>query len=419
MGLKPPPKQTDVGWLPPDWEVLPLGTMVQSIEYGSSAPSRSTGLIPVLRMGNLQDGNIDWNDLVYTSDREEIRRYELHDGDVLFNRTNTIDLVGKTSLFDDGPKAIFAGYLIRIVVAPDKLDARYLNYFMNTKAARRYGASVLSVAVGQANINGTKLRTYPISVPPTVREQRAIATALSDVDALLTRRSRLIAKKRDLKLAAMQQLLTGRTRLPGFHGEWQVRQLGDVVDTDPENLSSDTPPEFAFNYIALEDVDRGVLRSHSEQRFGTAPSRARRRVRLDDVLVSTVRPNLQSHLLFDTEGGDWVCSTGFCVVRCRPNESCPGYIFFQAFADGVTRQIDSLLTGSNYPAINSRDVRALRIPVPSYEEQVAIATVLSDMDRELAALEALREKTLALKQAMMQELLTGKTRLGTPSVPTA
>jgi type I restriction enzyme S subunit len=235
---------------------------------------------------------------------------------------------------------------------------------------------------------------------------------LSDVDGLLGGLDRLIAKKRDLKQAAMQQLLTGQTRLPGFHGEWEVKRLGDVVETDPENLGSDTRPDFRFSYIALEDVDCGFLRSHSEQLFGSAPSRARRKLRPNDVLVSTVRPNLQSHLHFKGEAGSWVCSTGFCVVRCREDVTHPGYVFFHLFAGCVNRQIDALLTGSNYPAISSSDVRALQIPFPpTYPEQTAIAEVLSEMDGELAVLEQRREKTRALKQAMMQELLTGRTRL--------
>jgi type I restriction enzyme S subunit len=182
----------------------------------------------------------------------------------------------------------------------------------------------------------------------------------------------------------------------------------DVVDTDPENLDSDTRPDFRFNYIALEDVDRGFLRSHSEQFFATAPSRARRKLRPNDVLVSTVRPNLQSHLHFKGEAGSWVCSTGFCVVRCREGVTHPGYVFFHLFAGWVNRQIDTLLTGSNYPAINSGDVRALQIPLPPLPEQTAIAEVLSDMDAEIAALEQRRAKTCHLKQGMMQELLTGK-----------
>jgi len=259
-------------------------------------------------------------------------------------------------------------------------------------------------------INRQHVASIEMPLPP-VEEQRSIATALTDVDALLDGLDRLIAKKRDLKQAAMQQLLTGRTRLPGFQAEWKVMLLGEVIDTDPENLGADTRPDFAFNYIALEDVDHGVLQTHSQHLFASAPSRARRKLRSNDVLVSTVRPNLQSHLLFGSNPGYWVCSTGFCVARCREGVTNPAFIFSHLFAGDVSRQIDALLTGSNYPAINSADVRALTISFPDFAEQTAIAAVLSDMDAELAALEARRDKTRLLKQAMMQELLTGRTRL--------
>jgi type I restriction enzyme S subunit len=247
-------------------------------------------------------------------------------------------------------------------------------------------------------------------VPP-LPEQRAIAQALSDVDSLLTSLDRLIAKKRDLKQAAMQQLLTGQTRLPGFSGEWEVKTLEELVETDPENLGNGTAPDYAFRYISLEDVDHGSLQSFTEQVFATAPSRARRKLRSNDVLVSTVRPNLLSHLLFQNSDQNWICSTGFCVLRCRSGLAHPGYIFQHLFAASVNQQIDTLLTGSNYPSMNSRDVRALKIPVPPLPEQIAISAVLTDMDAELAVLGQRQAKTSALKQGMMQELLTGKTRL--------
>jgi type I restriction enzyme S subunit len=221
----------------------------------------------------------------------------------------------------------------------------------------------------------------------------------------------LIAKKRQIKHGTMQELLTGKRRLPGFSGEWEKKRFGEVVDTDPENLGSDTRPDYAFNYISLEDVDMGTLRSCSEQVFQTAPSRARRRLRPNDVLVSTVRPNLLSHLLFTNKGGNWICSTGFCVVRCRQGVTHPYFVFSQVFSDGVKRQIEALLTGSNYPAINSGDVRALLIPIPNYDEQTAIVNILSDMDAEIAALEAKLAKAGQVKQGMMQELLTGRIRL--------
>ena len=254
------------------------------------------------------------------------------------------------------------------------------------------------------------LRQVLAPLPP-LHEQRAIAEALGNVDALIGTLTQLIAKKRDLKQAAMQQLLTGQTRLPGFSGEWEVKRLGDVSSVDSDSLSAGTPSDYEFNYISLEDVDTGVLRTYSEQIFRTAPSRARRRLKYGDILVSTVRPNLRSHLLFTRHESHWIGSTGFSVVRCMNGVAFPAYVFFHLFGNGVSKQIDTLLTGSNYPAINGGDVKGLQIPMPSIEEQTAIAAVLSDMDAEIAALEARLAKTRALKQGMMQELLTGRTRL--------
>jgi type I restriction enzyme S subunit len=120
---------------------------------------------------------------------------------------------------------------------------------------------------------------------------------------------------------------------------------------------------------------------------------------------------LQSHLLFSELGSDWVCSTGFSVVRCKSEFAIPAYLYAHLFAAKINHQIYTLITGSNYPAINSKDVQALTVDFPPIAEQTAIAKSLSDMDAEITALEARRNKTRALKQGMMQELLTGKTRL--------
>ena len=125
--VRPGYKATEVGVIPEDWQVALLGRLVRSVEYGSSAKSEAKGTVPVLRMGNLQGGKIDWNDLVFTDDAAEIAKYKLRTGDVLFNRTNTIDLVGKTSIYDGEQPAIFAGYLIRINVLYEVLNSRFLN----------------------------------------------------------------------------------------------------------------------------------------------------------------------------------------------------------------------------------------------------------------------------------------------------
>lgn len=259
------------------------------------------------------------------------------------------------------------------------------------------------------------LASIPIALPVET-EQRAIAEALSDVDELLGALEALIAKKRAIKQAAMQQLLTGKTRLPGFSGEWETKKIEELATVDPENLSSATDPGFSFNYISLEQVDAGRLLGFTEEIFRTAPSRARRVLRHDDVLMSTVRPNLMAHLHFKSSlVPRAICSTGFAVLRTRPDKADARFLFAHLFGYVVNNRIEKLLAGSNYPAISSRDVRMIELPCPpTAAEQTAIAAVLSDMDAEIAALEARRDKTRAIKQGMMQQLLTGRVRLVEP-----
>jgi len=403
--VRPGYKQTEAGVIPLEWEPRGLLSTV-SIASGQVDPRKEpyksmtlvapdhiesgTGKLLAMRTA-VEQGAISGKylfgagDIVYSKIRPYLRKAVL----VEFAGLCSADMYPLRPV-----EGVVSGYVLPVL-----LGHRFSKY-----------AESVSVRSGMPKINRVELSDFCFAVPPR-HEQQAIAAALSDVDALLAGLDRLIAKKRDIKQAAMQQLLTGQTRLPGFQGEWEIKRLEELADIDPENLGAATAPDYSFKYISLEDVDFGVLRACSEQVFGSAPSRARRRLRPGDVLVSTVRPNLKSHLLFDLTDSDWVCSTGFSAVRAKRNQSHPGYLFAHFFAHGVSRQIETLLTGSNYPAINSADVRRLELPAPAYAEQAAIATVLSDMDAELTALEARRDKTRALKQGMMQELLTGRTRL--------
>ncbi len=410
-------KQTEVGVIPEDWDIKKIDeigrvTSGKRLPPGSSLVEHPTPF-PYIRVSDMRLGKVLLSDIRFVPQSvfPAIKRYRIFRDDIFISVAGTLGIVGKVPPELDGANLTENADRITDI----RCSRDFLLYVLMSPPIQNAIDSIRTVGA-QPKLALTRIRQFAIPLPPSEAEQRAIAAALSDVDALVDGLDRLIAKKRDLKQAAMQQLLTGKTRLPGFRGEWQSKSLGDVVDADPENLGPDTSADFAFKYIALEDVERGFLRSHSEQVFAKAPSRARRKLRPSDILVSTVRPNLQSHLLFSGQDGDWVCSTGFCVVRCREAIAHPSFVFSQVFTDGVTRQIDELITGSNYPAISSGDVRSLMIPFPDFDEQAAIATVLSDMDAEIAALEARRDKTRDLKQAMMQELLTGKTRLVQPEV---
>lgn len=202
--------------LPQAWCFELLGNLSSGVEYGSSSKSKEEGMIPVLRMGNMQNGKIDWNDLKYTSDEEEIDRYRLIKGDVLFNRTNSPELVGKTVIYKGEREAIFAGYLIRINHFKKVLSGDYLNYFLNSHPAKVYGNFVKTDGVNQSNINGKKLSNYPIpfcSLPEQHQIVQEIESRLSvcdqlekDIEANLRRAERL--RQSLLQKAFAGELLT-------------------------------------------------------------------------------------------------------------------------------------------------------------------------------------------------------------------
>jgi type I restriction enzyme S subunit len=405
---------TEVGLIPEDWDTPLLGDVIKSTQVGGNyRNSERESKWPLIKMGNLGRGRINLDKLEFVDSSEgPATRDRLERNDVLFNTRNTLDLVGKVAIWrDELPEAYFNSNIMRLAFDETRIASKcFMSYLLNTRQAVQ---SLREIAIGTtsvAAIYGRDLARVMVALP-TKAGQLAIAEVLSDVDDLIGSLEKLIAKKRLIKQGAMQELLTGRRRLPGFDGKWEVRHLKDVADTNAEGLARDTRPDWSFNYIALEDVDVGCLNGYTEHVLRSAPSRARRRLRQGDVLVATVRPNLMSHYLFRFGTGNWVGSTGFCVVRCRELVSEPTYVYFHMFGDTVSRQIRASLAGSNYPAISASDVAALEIPFPDYVEQVAIGEVLVDIDNEIASLEALLAKYQVVKQGMMQQLLTGRIRL--------
>lgn len=167
--------------IPDSWEWCRLSYISNGLQYGTSQKSNSAGKYAVLRMGNIQNGEIDFSDLVYSNNDEDFSKLELKNGDVLFNRTNSPEWVGKTAIFrNHKTPCIFAGYLIRINQSEQIIGA-YLNYFLNSSCARKQGNEVVSLAVNQANISGAKLSDYFIPIPPLLEQHRIV----EKLDALL------------------------------------------------------------------------------------------------------------------------------------------------------------------------------------------------------------------------------------------
>ncbi|HHT28245.1 MAG TPA: restriction endonuclease [Firmicutes bacterium] len=174
----PAPAQAEMPFaytMPRGWCWIRVGDLTLGVEYGTSKKSSDEGRYPVLRMGNIQDCRFDWTDLVFSNDVEEFAKYKLRMNDVLFNRTNSPELVGKTAVFKGEREALFAGYLIRINQIDSIVDADYLNFYLNSVFARQYGSKVKTDGVNQSNINGTKLVAYPFPYC-CMDEQRAIVS---------------------------------------------------------------------------------------------------------------------------------------------------------------------------------------------------------------------------------------------------
>lgn len=177
------------------WEEKTIGEICSSLKYGTSKKSSDDGEVVVLRMGNLQNGEIDWSNLAYTSDEEDIKKYLLKSGDVLFNRTNSPELVGKTSIYRGEMPAIYAGYLIKLDYEKNIVVGDYLNYYLNSSKAKEYYMQVKTDGVSQSNINAKKIGEFEIPLP-TLSEQHEIVRLIDD----------LLARERSAQQATEQAL---------------------------------------------------------------------------------------------------------------------------------------------------------------------------------------------------------------------
>ena len=221
---------------------------------------------------------------------------------------------------------------------------------------------------------------------------------MSDIDALLHGLERLITKKRNIKQAAMQQLLTGKTRLPGFSGEWEMKRLGEIAEIVMGQSPSSTNYNTKGDGLPLIQGNADIVNRRTIKRIFT--SQVTKRGQAGDVLMSVRAPVGEvSRATFE------IClGRGVCAIRF-PNDFLYHYLIY------LEANWAKHSKGSTFDSVNSADVNAAVVSLPPIAEQTAIAAVLSDMDAELADLEKRKDKTSNLKQAMMQELLTGKTRL--------
>jgi type I restriction enzyme S subunit len=416
MEVKAGYRQTEVGVIPEDWDAKTIGN---DIDLLTGFPFPSMGYtksgVRLLRGSNVKRGQTDWTDDItqyWPKISNDLIRFQLREADLVIAMDGS--LVGRSyaQLRSDDLPALLLQRVARIR-STKKLDVSYLTAFIGSDRWIKYADSVKTVTA-IPHISPADIRNFKIPVPPTIEEQRAIATALSDVDALITSLDKLIAKKRDIKQAAMQELLTGKRRLPGFSGEWPTTCLGELGNFSKGNgikkddVLTDGLPCIRYGeiYTQHNDYIRKFYSFISED-----IAKGSQQIKKGDLLFAG--------------SGETTEDIGKCVAYVDDNEAYAGgdiiilspkkdnsmYLGYLINHPSVASQKAKMGQGEMVVHISGKNLAKLIVNLPSVEEQTAIATVLSDMDADLAALEQKRDKTKAIKQGMMQELLTGRIRL--------
>ena len=402
--------RTEVGEIPDDWSTRSLheiGYCLIGLTYKPSHVQRDGYL--VLRSSNIGDGGLQFGDDVFV-DVAVPERLLVRLGDLLICvRNGSQDLIGKCTLLDNRAEGMTFGAFMSVFRSDDN---PFIAYCFQSHIVKRQIHQHLGATINQ--ITNKSLNSFVVPFPPLF-ERRAITETLSEVDALIDGLNRLIAKKCALKQAVMQQLLTGNTRLSGFEGEWEVKQIREFASCTAGGTPSTLVPEFWGGSIPwmnsgelhqkhVNEVDRYITE------YGLLNSSAKL-LPTGCVLIGLAgqgrtRGTVATNLI--------PLCTNQSIAAILPNSKfVPEYLYHNL--DSRYTELRNLSSGGGgRGGLNLTIIDSLMIPFPSIPEQRAVATILSDIDAEIAALEQRRKKTKDIKQAMMQELLTGKTRLVTP-----
>ena len=397
MELKPGYKQTEVGMIPEDWKLSKLSEVCtfengdRGINYPSPGSFVPSG-IPFVNAGHLQNGMISMREMDYITPQafERLGSGKFAPGDILFCLRGTL---GKYGMVDSPlTTGAIASSLVIVKTRKTLLSSEFLGFYF---ASRLCSQMIETWAGGaaQPNLGARDLGRFAIAIPPS-HEQEKIASVLADIESNISILSKLIQKKHNIKQAAMQELLTGKRRLPGFEGEWEVRRLGDVahIKTGRKN-----------NEDKVEDGDYPFfVRSDNVERIGSYS--------YDCEAVLVPGEGRIGDIFHYIKGRFDVHQRVYAITQFAREVSGKFVHCYMAMNFGTWAMQNTVKATVDSLRLPTFQTFEMRVP-PTKDEQDAIAGVLTEIDTELAALEARKHKAQMLKQGMMQQLLTGKIRL--------
>jgi type I restriction enzyme S subunit len=412
MEVKKGYKQTEVGVIPEDWHLKMLNRISPKQSVGlvinPSTYYSPYGTIPLLVGSNVFENRIDaeTSRKITSEANERLSASKLISGDIVVVRVG-----------DPGIAAVVPPQLngincasMMIVRKHQSFNSHWLCYLMNSRLGRKQIEDVqYGTAQKQFNISDAVNFLFP--VPPTLAEQEAIAGALSDADAWIESLEQLIAKKRQIKQGAMQELLTGKRRLPGFSGEWETKRLGCLAKLkNGYAFKSETYSRLGkFKVITIANVQDGRMDLSEFNTLSCLPSdiQGHQMLSLGDILIS-----MTGNVGRVCQVSDNDCLLNQRVGVLEPTSVSTGFLFQSLMQKDFINGMTNKATGGAQGNLSKADILDWNLPVSmDINEQAAIATVLSDMDSEIESLESKFYKAREVKQGMMQELLTGRIRL--------
>ena len=401
-------KRTDIGVIPVDWDVTSVDAEF-SVQLGKMLDSeKNTGVSrPFLGNRAVQWGRVELSGIgEIRLTPADLQRYRLHPGDLLVCEGGE---VGRSAVWN-GPldECYYQKALHRL-----RPKRGYSVHLMQSMLQRMTSSGYLQNFVTQtsiAHLPKDKFLAVQLPLPASETEQNVIVEALSDADALIESLDQLIAKKRDLKQAAMQQLLTGKIRLPGFEGEWEAKRLGELSDMASGGTPLSSIPAFysgGIPWVSIADMTRAGRVLETTEKTLTALGLERSAAQLfpEGTVLYAMYASLGECCI---AGLPVTTSQAILGIRAK-QRLFPTFLYYTL--DSMKTKVRTLGQQGTQANLNKAIVQSFEIALPSREEQISIATVLSDIDAELTALEARRDKARLLKQGMMQELLAGRIRL--------
>lgn len=421
--VRPGNKQTEVGEIPEDWEVVSLDAIAtvtsgKRLPLGRSLTDQETPH-PYIRVTDMRPGTVSLAELRYVPVDvfPAISMYRIYKDDIFISVAGTLGLVGRIPDVLDGANLTENADRITGI----RCSRDFLLYVLSSPVVQSVIDSLKTVGA-QPKLALARIRKFSIPLPPKRCEQDAIAEALSDADALIESLEQLLVKKHQIKLGAMQDLLTGRRRLPGFSGEWGETRLGELgvchrgVSYNPEQDLWPSDGASTFRLLRSTNVQSDRLSLEDVQIVDCSRVSPEQQLRIGDILICMAngsRALVGKTARFSTADGQRYTFGAFMgCFRPDPKVVNSAFCAYLFHTGAYRRHVAILLAGSSINNLAPSSIEAFRLGVPRDQaEQSAIASVLSDMDAEIDALVSKLTKARQIKQGMMQQLLTGRIRL--------